>query len=642
MIKITVLASDEELGQLFKETFDDHDESVYKDGCNKNEYELEVIIEYEHEKIKKMKIEADVVVARGYAAYLLRDREYSVPVVEMPVTANDVIRALYESKIRYSTTNAVVIGTKNIIFQVERLFDFLGSEVRPMLLSEQSDEEIARVFALMNKSNDSVIIGGRKVCEYAEKQGIRNIMIKSGRITVWQAITEAKRAAYISRIEQEKAMRFKSILDYTSEGIFVINQNKKVSMMNSSCQKILGMHVKDVLGKKVEEIFRGSNLLNLINQEDECIDEVIKWRGMQVAVNKGTVVLKEENIGMVVTFQNVTKIQETEGRIREKIHNRGLVAKHTFYDIIGASRELKDTIETAKKLSQVDSNVLIVGNTGTGKELFSQSIHNFSKRKNGPFVAINCAAIPENLLESELFGYVEGAFTGATKGGKPGLFELAHRGTIFLDEISEISLKLQGRLLRVLQEREIMRLGDDKVIPVDIRIISATNKELNVLVKEGRFREDLYYRLDVLKIRLPALDKRKEDIPLLTENFIELYSNKIGKAVTITEQAKQLLQTFDWQGNIRELKNACERLIVLSSSDLIDKDEVARILEEKMVRHSSETSGDTGLLSEDDSIFKEEIQALLVQEGYSKSKVAKKLGIDRTTLWRRMKKYGII
>src|SRR5690625_1179420 len=273
----------------------------------------------------------------------------------------------------------------------------------------------------------------------------------------------------------------------------------------------------------------------------------------------------------MVALQDVTGIQEMESKIRKKIHLRGHIAKYRFNHIITRSELVKSTIDTAKSYSKVDSNVLIIGETGTGKEMYAQSIHNQSYRKNKPFVAINCAALPENLLESELFGYAEGAFTGAMKGGKQGIFELAHQGTLFLDEIGEVSAKLQSRLLRVLEEREVMRIGDDKVIPVHVRIIAATNKNLLKMVKDNLFREDLYYRLSVLDLYLPPLRAYKEDIPLLTNYFIEKFSTEW--AIKITDGAYKKLSEQNWDGNIRQLQNFCERWSVLCKNKTVDSHE---------------------------------------------------------------------
>ncbi len=232
-------------------------------------------------------------------------------------------------------------------------------------------------------------------------------------------------------------------------------------------------------------------------------------------------------------------------------------------------------IEKVKKYSQVDSTVLLTGETGVGKEVFAHLIHSYSKRSDGPFVAVNCAAIPENLLESELFGYVEGAFTGARKGGKTGLFELAHRGTIFLDEIGELAEPLQAQLLRVLQEGEVMRLGDERVIPIDIRVIAASNRDFAQMMNEEKFRADLYYRLNILDIMIPSLRERIDDIPLLSDYFIgELKQNIQKEIVGFDASAMEILQSYHWPGNIRQLRNIVERSMILSADKVIDAETV--------------------------------------------------------------------
>jgi PAS domain S-box-containing protein len=645
MIKIIIIAPYEEFGELFKKTFQKHDEKVHRESEGQSEYEIDLIVEYRHENIQKMKLDCNVVIARGFSAYLLRNRESYVPVVEIPVTANDLIRCLLESKKLYGNKRVVVMGTRNIIYQADYLSEILGLDIETILMPSQLGGETEKAFAKL-KHHDCVVVGGKPTCDYARSIGIDSIMIVSGRNAMWQAITEAKRIAYISRIEEEKAQRFKMILDYTFDGIISLDKQNRITMINATCEKILGIKTKDIAGRKIDEVLPKTRFSELINNTDTCLDEVIKHNNMPLAVNKTGIVLKNERIGSVITFQYVSKIQEVEGRIRTKTNERGHVAKHHFGDMLGHSAKIRDTIKMAKKFSEVDSNVLIVGKSGTGKEMFAQSIHNSSKRKEEPFVAINCAAIPENLLESELFGYVEGAFTGAAKKGKQGLIELAHRGTLFLDEIGEMPLGLQGRLLRVLQEKELMRLGHDRVISVDVRIVSATNKDLFDLVERGTFREDLYYRLDVLKIQLPPLDDRKEDIPLVAESFVNEYAmnSPDGTFYSITDAAKKRLTELTWNGNIRELKNACERLVVLNESSVIDKRDVERVLDYKIQRMKS---GKQVMVSVEDeepgpfdkmNVTQEGIGDLLKQ-GCRKNEIAKRCGIDRTTLWRRMKKY---
>jgi propionate catabolism operon transcriptional regulator len=284
----------------------------------------------------------------------------------------------------------------------------------------------------------------------------------------------------------------------------------------------------------------------------------------------------------------------------------------------------------------------MIGETGTGKELFAQSIHNASSRRLEVFVAVNCAALPENLLESELFGYVEGAFSGAAKGGKIGLFELAHKGTIFLDEVSEIPINLQAKLLRVLQEREIRKIGDHKVMPIDVRIICASNMDLEEKVRESKFRQDVLYRLNVLNLRIPPLCERNEDIENLAKYFISKYCRKFNKFTPeLTAKAIDILKNYRWPGNVRELRNICERLVVFSESGYITEDDleglfknnnkVETIIEQKSTLNVSK---ELGVTSENDV---DAILKLMQSINFNKTEAARILGISRTTLWRRLK-----
>ncbi|MEG1873634.1 MAG: sigma 54-interacting transcriptional regulator, partial [Ruthenibacterium sp.] len=295
-------------------------------------------------------------------------------------------------------------------------------------------------------------------------------------------------------------------------------------------------------------------------------------------VNCKPIIVYKQNAGVLITIQNVEDISKTEGKIRKELSAKGLVAKYYFSNIIGGSAVMRNSIATAYKYSQVDGSVLLIGETGTGKELFAHSIHNASRRSNQPFVAVNCAALPENLLESELFGYVDGAFSGAAKGGKTGLFELAHKGSIFLDEIGEVPIALQAKLLRVLQEKEIRRIGDDRVLPIDVRVISATNINIRERIESGQFRSDLYYRLNLLNLRLAPLRERPSDIPELVNFFVSKFACDYAKpAPKLTAEAMEQLCKYSWPGNARELRNLCERLTVLGESDTIDREVIDRL-----------------------------------------------------------------
>ena len=275
--------------------------------------------------------------------------------------------------------------------------------------------------------------------------------------------------------------RFKGIMDYSFEGILSVNREGLITTANNYAKKVFDGLEDEEACILASTLLPELNIKKVLAGESKILGELVRIKKNLYTVN----CVSAGETGAVITFSNISKIQELEGQIRSKLHKKGLVAKYFFKDIIGSEHKILETVHTAKKFSRVDSNIFIFGETGTGKELFAQSIHNASLRHKQPFIAINCAALSEDLLESELFGYVDGAFTGASKGGKTGLFELAHKGTVFLDEIGDISPKLQSRLLRVLQEREIMRIGHDRVIPIDIRIISASNKNLRELVDKG-------------------------------------------------------------------------------------------------------------------------------------------------------------
>ncbi|MDF2505913.1 sigma 54-interacting transcriptional regulator [Clostridium sp.] len=347
--------------------------------------------------------------------------------------------------------------------------------------------------------------------------------------------------------------------------------------------------------------------------------------------------------GIMINFTNIENVQQNEIQIRKKLSVNGLQAKYTFENIIYKSDLMAQTIEQAKKISAVSSNILIIGDTGTGKELFAQSIHNASPRRNGPFVAINCASLPENLIESELFGYSSGAFTNAVKGGKVGLIELAHNGTLFLDEISELPVAFQSKLLRVLQEHEVRRIGDDKTISVNVRIISALNKNIYQLVKDGLFRKDLLYRLDVLRLNIPSLNYRREDVLQLFMYYIDIFNKRIGSKISsLSSKAEKLLENYEFEGNVRELRNIVERVCVLSNSDTVSYSDMYdslynRELDDNYTLNSNNNSFNIDMHASEREI----IEQALIKTQFNKKKAAELLGIDRSTLWRKIKKFDV-
>ena len=336
--------------------------------------------------------------------------------------------------------------------------------------------------------------------------------------------------------------------------IIGVDKDNFICSCNEGAEKILNRKSINLIGNSACDILSCVPFGEVRETKQEIRSRLVTVNGEYVNLNITPVIKAENYMGAFAVLQRFKEEEQKQHELRRQLLNKGHKAKYTFDDILGESGAIKKIKEIAKKMAKTNSAVLITGESGTGKELFAHAVHNYSDRKDYPFVAVNCAAIPENLLESELFGYEEGAFTGAKKGGKIGLFEFAHMGTLFLDEIEGMSPALQIKLLRVIQEKEIMKIGGDKVINIDVRIIAATNEELRKLVKENKFRKDLYYRINTLPIMIPPLREREDDVYLLLERF----KTEIGADFKFTPKAKEAFKMYNWEGNIRELKNYVE------------------------------------------------------------------------------------
>jgi Nif-specific regulatory protein len=366
---------------------------------------------------------------------------------------------------------------------------------------------------------------------------------------------------------------------------------------------------------------------------------VFKRFGSKESVERGleTLIILGALIGMFFKLSEIMNQERREWEEERKILTEELRKTYSIHGIVGNSESIKSLIEVIRKVAETDSTVLITGESGTGKSLIAKAIHFLSPRKEKPFITINCAAIPETLLEAELFGYEKGAFTGAHS-SKKGKFELAQGGTIFLDEIGDMPLSLQAKILRVLQEKEIEPLGSEKVVKVDVRIIAATNKDLMRLVSEGKFREDLFYRLSVIPIHIPPLRERKDDIPLLVEHFLDLYNSKYGKNLKISPDAMEVLIEYDWPGNIRELENTIERMVVMNDRTIRSTDLPPHIL---AFRRKSVGENYVSLPEKIRETEVEKIIEALEKTGYVKSRAAKLLGYTLRQLDYRIRKYGI-
>ena len=436
---------------------------------------------------------------------------------------------------------------------------------------------------------------------------------------------------------------FHVILNSIADGVFTTDSQGRITFLNKAAQEITGFSSKEALGHYCFDIFRADicqtrcALKETLKTKKEITNlpvTILKKDGQKVSINISTAVLRDEKgriIGGVETFRDLSAIEELK---------RELTEKYTLGDIISKNYLIREIFAILPNIAESDSTVLIQGPSGTGKELFAKAIHNLSQRKTNPIIQVNCGALPDTLLESELFGYVKGAFTDA-KRDKPGRFALAHRGTLFLDEVGDMSPSLQVKLLRVLQEKEYEPLGSTSPRRTDVRIIAAANKDLSKLVSEGKFRNDLFYRLNVVRIDLPPLSQRREDIPLLINAFIQKFNGRMGKQVSgLSEQALRFLLDYHYPGNVRELENIIEHAFVLCRGDRIEFD----CLPKELTMDGGKREQSLYLPEEETPFGRAEaevIERTLKKYGRNRIKTAMELGVDRTTLWRKIKKYGL-
>lgn len=596
-------------------------------------YFIEGLREEILEKIKEKELEgAEIVIAGGANARVAKDF-CELPVIEYMVTPFDYIKMI---------DKAFALGKRPVLVTFkapmsEELSDYINSKnmVLDNLIYENSEELEENLL----KGAYDVVIGSAYAIEMAHKLGIKGILIYPGINTIKNTIFEAKMMAKEIRRSKERSRLLEIMLDHSSVGYIVIDSEERIVEINSSARNLMSMERKNIKGLPIGEVLPECKVEEFIRSGLMEESSIIVVEEQKVLQNWIRIQRKRgEFMGAVGMMSSASSINKAQQDYRDREHQlrkeRGFKAKNNFKDIIGKSYILKNAIEDAKFFSSSDANVLIYGETGVGKEIFAQSIHNSSRRKNGAFIAINCAALPENLLETELFGYDEGAFTGGRKGGKKGLFELAENGTLFLDEIGEISLTIQSRLLRVLQEKEIMHVGGDRVIPVNARIISATNKHLEEIGSD-QFRRDLLYRLNVLELKIPPLRKREEDILILFELFFRQLSNLTNNDLKLTPEMKHIILTYSWPGNIRELQNICERFALYMEKDVRHTpNQLKRIL----VKAIGEDRLFKDILKKynysEKKISPEMVEAMRANLSYTLEQIGEKLGVSRSTLWR--------
>jgi transcriptional regulator, propionate catabolism operon regulatory protein len=559
------------------------------------------------------KAEVDVFVTSGINARLLA-KIITKPLVEIRTTGFDILKMIKMAK-QHAKRVAIFTYAEQIAY-LKEILDILTVEITPIIYDNLPDVERS-MDALFNEGVRTVI-GTGNVVTSAQRRGMNGIFIFSDD-SLKRALDTAIQIGVVNRAEARKAEELRAILDFAYGGVLATDQQGVINLFNPSAEKITGIPKEKALGLPIARLFPRTRIGSVLKSGKPELSQIQPVGDRNVLANMIPILLNNVVTGVVITFQDVTTIQEAESKIRRDIFSPGFVAKTTLDDILGQSEVICRARTDAGRYAQSDATVVIFGESGTGKELFARGIHNASARYKKPFVAINCSSFPESLLESELFGYEEGAFTGARKGGRHGFFELAHGGTIFLDEIAEMPLSLQTRLLRIVEERDLVRIGGESILHLDIRVIAATNKDLWNMVEKGLFRADLCYRLSVLELRIPPLRERLDDIPLLVGTFLRGLRSDLPEDKIALIAELPTFQSYAWPGNIRELKNFLERFSVLFNPSEDPIALIAFLFAEKKTNSGSRLPLD----------YK--------GAQVSKAREAEKLGISRTTLWRRSK-----
>lgn len=590
------------------------------------------------DKLNQMFLELpkpDVIISRGATAGMIEQYFPGIVSIRAEPDNLEILEILNKAR-EYGSRIGLILFDEYVdhykIKTVEHLLDV--EEVRIYPFRSRADIE-SQVLRGKRDGMDVMVGGGTLALRMGKQCGMNVCFVESGRLSLKKAIRQAESIIYARQREKLQLKCFSSAASSIQEGI-LSTENGTIVVANQEMGHILNINERLILNKKAEALpssLMAPCILTFMFH-DTADDGILKINGQNYYVKKSTARSKT-NQRIIAVFQGTHNIQYQEQRVRSELRNNGFMAKYTFEDIVAESALMKSLMDKAGLYASTNAGILINGNSGTGKELLAQSIHNASPRHNQPFVAVNCAAIPASLLESELFGYEEGAFSGAKKGGKRGLFELAHKGTIFLDEINSMPIELQSVLLRTIQEKEIRRVGAQKNIYVDIRIISACNKNMEELIADGKFRADLYYRLNTLKLTMPDLETRKEDIPPLCRYFLKRYSAKYSVPIpALSPEDSEILLKRSWPGNVRELENTMHRYVILSSLQHCSVNDCLDGTPPKQAASSGASQPPLeGTLAQMELAL---IRKCLEENHGSREKTAKQLGISRSTLWKKL------
>lgn len=578
--------------------------------------------------------DVDVLVARGATAEIIMKSPVMTPLVEIPVSGQDLAKVLREAKQRTGLPRPRI--ALMAFPAIQRDLEVFASllDINLDIYDVKGDtRDMERQVVRAKRDGADIIVAGSVSSRIACEHGLPSIHLDPGDVSLRTALLEAKKVAYARRLDKAKTQRFRAVMESSRDGILVADAAGTILTANVAARRILGLSF-DPEGKAVLDILPVPALDVCLRDGGALQDEIVPFGDGSLLVSATPTRVDEKSAGAVLVVQPPSAIAALETKIRKSRYGKGLVGCYRFADILGASPQMRDTLNLARRYAASVGSVIINGETGTGKELLAHAIHAESASGQGPFVAVNCGALPPALLESELFGYEEGAFTGARRKGKPGMFELAHTGSIFLDEITEMDHYGQTRLLRVLQERNIMRLGGDAYIPVSVRVIVATNRNLREEARAGRFREDLFYRLNTLRISIPPLRDREGDIAYLARIFAKNCREKHGRHLKLMPPVLARLEKHDWPGNVRELIAVIDRLAIIAARDTPTVEETETALD--LWCSGAESPAALGGAPE-----RRRIVETLAQTGGNLNKAAALLHMHRSTLHRKMRSLGL-
>jgi transcriptional regulator with PAS, ATPase and Fis domain len=584
-------------------------------------------------RLREVEGTVDIIVA-GPSTRRMYERDLKVPIVDFRLTFPDLIRAIQEARL-IDRRIALCHSRGDRDVDLPLLEQVLDVALVPYPCD--TGEEYAAACRAAKADGIRVILGGSFTVEAAEALGLRGILVYKGSDVIRRAVERALEICRIHYDQTRRVSQLTAVVEHATDGLLLADEHGCVILANGIAERRLGRgrltgrRVTDLFGspRAAEALRRGRTQLNAIERERLVVDYV-------------PVRTEAHGAGLLCTFTEVGAIQAAELTARTQLSARGFVAKYALTDVIGASQGMHLARERAARYATAEGPILITGESGTGKEIFAHGIHALSGRRRGPFVALNCATLPAELLESELFGYVKGAFTGARAAGKQGLIELAHTGTLFLDEITSLGYPLQAKLLRLLAEGEILKLGSDRVVPVNIRIVAATNEDVEACVAERRFREDLYYRLAAFRLHLPPLRDRREDILPLFRHCVGRIRPEIAPHLEKSQVQRLVRDTVGlhaFPGNVRELDNVARRYCLMWQPDLslsAERTLLAGCLGDP-ARSRPVPPGLKRAIGESEREILERLGALY----QNRQEFANALGIDRSTLWRKLKRYGL-